>query len=149
MALIQRGLLVMATAGALAIPTHLPGPVDAGAGAPQKRIAAPTTANFQPNQLEYYLGDSGIAYIRPGVKVTIVAVTNATPGNKPVLEFLLTDQFDQPLDKDGKVTPGPATFGFIMGAWDPATRYYIAYTGSPSTGGPITSASRDSGGTYT
>ena len=147
MALIQRGLMVMATAGALAIPAHFPAPVDGGLGATAKKPVQ-TTADFQPNQLEYYLGDGGIAYIRPGVNVKVVAVTNATPGNKPVVEFLLTDDLGQPLDRNGGVTPGPASFGFIMDAWDPATRYYIAYTGSPTTG-PVTSASRDSGGTYT
>src|SRR5512140_2613057 len=128
MALIQRGLLVMATAGALAIPTHLPGPVDAGAGAPQKRAAGPTTASFQPSQVEYYLGDSGIAYIRPGVKVTLVSFTDVAPGKNPVAEVLLTDQFDQPLDRNGKVTPGPITPGFILSRWDAATRSYFAFT---------------------
>jgi OmcA/MtrC family decaheme c-type cytochrome len=140
--------MVMAAAGALVIPAHLPSPVDGDLGAPGKKIAAPTSADFQKNQVEAYLGDSGIAYIRPGCKLTIVAVTNATPGNKPVVEFLLTDNFDQPLDRLGKVTPGPIAPGFILGAWDPATRYYIAYTGTPTTG-TITSASRDQGGTYT
>ena len=147
MALIQRGLMVMATAGALAIPAHLPAPVDGGLGSPAKKTVQ-TPADFQPNQLEYYLGDAGVAYIRPGVNVKVVAVTNATPGNKPVVEFLLTDDLGMPLDRNGAITPGPVSFGFIMGAWDVATRYYIAYTGSPATG-PVTSASRDSGGTYT
>ena len=147
MALIQRGLMVMATAGALAIPAHLPAPVDGGLGSPVKKTVQ-TQANFQPNQLEYYLGDGGIAYVRPGVNVKIVAVTNATPGNKPVVEFLLTDDVGQPLDRNGAVTPGVISPGFIMGAWNMATRYYIAYTGTPTTG-TVTSASRDQGGTYT
>ena len=142
MALIQRGLMVMATAGALAIPAHLPSPVDGGLGSPAKKTVQ-TQSDFQPNQLEYYLGDSGIGYVRPGVNVKVVAVTNAVPGSKPIVEFLLTDDVGQPLDRLGSVTPGVISPGFIMGAWNMATRYYIAYTGTPAAG-PVTSASRSS-----
>jgi OmcA/MtrC family decaheme c-type cytochrome len=133
MALIQRGLMIMATAGALAIPAHLPAPVDGGLGSPAKKIAAPTTANYAPNQLEYYLGDSGLSYIRPGCNIKIVAVTNNGAGQKPVVELLITDDVGMPLDRLGAQTPGVISMSFSMARWDPTTRYYIPITGTNTT----------------
>jgi OmcA/MtrC family decaheme c-type cytochrome len=144
MALIQRGLMIMATAGALAIPAHLPAPVDAGGGTPAKKIAVPTTSDYQPSQLEYYLGDSGLAYIRPGFNIKIVAVTNNGAGQKPIVELLFTDDVGMPLDRSGGQTPGVITMSFAMARWDPATRYYVPITGSNATRGGA-----DSGGTWT
>ena len=144
MALIQRGLMIMATAGALAIPAHLPAPVDGGGVTPAKKIAVPTTSDYQPTQLEYYLGDSGLAYIRPGFNIKIVAVTNNGAGQKPVVELLFTDDVGMPLDRLGGQTPGVITMSFAMARWDPATRYYVPITGSNATRGGA-----DSGGSWT
>ena len=68
--------------------------------------------------MEAYLSDDGIAYIRPGVKIKINSITNVVAGQKPVVDFNLTDNFDQPLDRNGKVTPGPIAPGFILSKWD-------------------------------
>ena len=144
MALIQRGLILMATAGALALPAHMPAPVDPGDGAPQRKIAAPVSASYQPNQVEYYLGDSGLAYIRPGFNIKIQAVTQTGAGQKPIVELFFTDDVGQPLDRLGGVTPGALSMTFAMARWDPSTRYYVPITGSNATRG-----GGDSGGTWT
>lgn len=141
MALIQRGLVLMATVGALTIPAHLPGPVDTGAGTLAKKDR-PAAVAYQPNQLEYYLGDGGISYIRPGCNVKIKAVTNAASGQKPVVEFYLTDDFGQPLDITGALTPGIISWRFVPAVWNAASRSYqnlIVSGGNPSrdTSGPI------------
>ena len=106
------GLLVMATAGMLSLPA-LPAstPTRSRAVAPGPPKASP----FSPGQIEAYLSDDGIAYIRPGVKVNLTSITNVAPGQKPVVEIMLTDQFDQPLDRLGKVTPGPIAPAFVLG----------------------------------
>jgi OmcA/MtrC family decaheme c-type cytochrome len=134
MALIQRGLMILATAGALAIPAHLPVPVDGALGTPAKK-GVQTQADFQPNQLEYYLGDGGIAYIRPGCNVKITGVTNVASGQKPVVEFYLTDDLGQPLDITGGLTPGVISYRFIPAVWNAAPRSYqnlIVSGGNPS-----------------
>ena len=141
MALIQRGLILMATAGALALPAHFPAPVDPGVGAPAKK-AASSEAAFTPSQIEYFLGDGGIAYIRPGLNIKIAGVTNVASGQKPVIEFFLTDDLGQPLDITGGQTPGVITYRFIPAVWNAAARSYqnlFISGGNPSrdTTGPI------------
>src|SRR5512132_3161461 len=74
---ILRGLLVMATAGALAFPAALP-PAATSGHSRGRSVAAPTpkvAPHFAADQLEAYLNDDGIAYIRPGVKVKINTIT--------------------------------------------------------------------------
>jgi OmcA/MtrC family decaheme c-type cytochrome len=155
MALSKRGLGVVAIAGALAISTLCPlFAADAPSAASRKRAAAPapegprtpTKADFKTSDLEYYLTDDGIAYIRPGVKVKLVAITNVAAGQKPVVEFYLTDNFDNPLDRAGKVTPGPIAPSFILATWNPTTRYYSAYTLRTRSGVTVPSADT---GTFT
>lgn len=102
---------------------------------------------YLPTQFEFYLGDGGIEYIRPGLKLTILGVTNAGAGQKPVVEFTLADSLDQPLDRNGKLTPGPVNPQFALGQWDPATRYYHALTRRTRNG--LTTPWVDTGGTFT
>lgn len=160
MSLMLRGLLVMATVGALTFPTTVPQSQKTANGS-RKRIvqpvnpSAPKVGNFTPDQVEYYMTDDGVAYIRPGLKVKINSITIGADG-KPVVDFNLTDNMDQPLDRLGKVTPGPISLSFILAWWNPDTRYYTAYTtntvttpaSSPHPGVTATQASTDSGGTF-
>lgn len=112
---------------------------------------------FESNQLEFYLGDSGIAYIRPGVKVNVVSITNVAPGQKPKVEVTFTDDLNQPLDRLGQITPGPIGISFILAWYNQDTREYTAYTvrsvtapaNSPNPGAQAIQASADSGGTWT
>ncbi len=142
-----RALFVMVIAAALAPPGLAPTARAGSDGSRRHAAGPPKAAAFQPNQLEAYMSDDGIAYIRPGVKLKLVGVTNVAPGKKPVVEFTLTDQFDQPLDRNGKLTPGPIAPGFVLGQWNSDTRYYHSLTTRTRNG--LTTPWLDTGGTYT
>ena len=94
----NRRFLMIAIAGVLLLPALTPMARAGGDASRQRAAVAPKSSAFQPNQLEAYLSDVGISYIRPGVKLNLLSVTNVAPNKKPVVEFTLTDQFDQPLD---------------------------------------------------
>jgi OmcA/MtrC family decaheme c-type cytochrome len=107
----------------------------------------PAATQFTPDQIEAYLTDDGIAYVRPGLKLKILSVSAIEAGKKPVVEFELTDGFDQPLDRLGQITPGPIAPGFILGRWNPQTRYFTSFTTTLRSGRTVPGL--DSGGTYT
>jgi OmcA/MtrC family decaheme c-type cytochrome len=127
--------------------------------ADRKRASTPTTPtqqSFSVNQLEYYLSDDGIAYIRPGLKIKVNSVTIGSD-RKPVVDLTLTDNFDQPLDRLGKTTPGAISISCILAWYNPATRQYVSYTTrsatspatSPKPNVTVTQAGTDSGGAWT
>ncbi|HEV2719818.1 MAG TPA: OmcA/MtrC family decaheme c-type cytochrome [Thermoanaerobaculia bacterium] len=153
---IIRGLMAVVAAGALSFPTNPPAKV-ATSAVGRTRAAVPGTpaARFSPQQIEAYLSDDTIAYIRPGLKVKINSVKIGSD-RKPVVDFNLTDSLDQPLDRNGKVTPGAVSVSFILSWLDPATRQYTAYTTrsqtsaatSPKPGVTAVQAGTDSGGAF-
>ena len=136
MASTLRRLLTIATLGVLIVPAFHP--LSAQTTNTRRRAAAPSApAKLQvtPNQLEYYLTDDGIAYIRPGLKITVKSVTIGSD-RKPVVELFLTDSLDQPLDRLGKTTPGAISLSFILAWYNPATRQYTSYTTRTQTTPP-------------
>ena len=64
--------------------------------------APPTARSFAPDRLEAYLTDETIAYIRPGLKVKVNSITIAA-NRKLTVDVTFTDDFDQPIDRLGKV----------------------------------------------
>ena len=125
----------------------------------RRRAAAPANpakANLTVNQLEFYLTDDGIAYIRPGLKIIVNSVTIGSD-RKPVIDLNLTDRLDQPLDRLGKTTPGAISLSFILSWYNPDTRQYTAYTtrtqttppSSPHPGVSAIQAGTDAGGKFT
>ena len=76
---------------------------------------------------------------------------------KPLVDVSFSDDFDQPLDRLGKVTPGPLSVSFVLAWWDPVERHYTSYTTriqtaappSPNPGVQAVQAAADSGGTWT
>lgn len=105
----------------------------------RRRAASPAAPaakiNLTPANLEYYLSDDGIAYIRPGLKIKVNSVTIGAD-RKPVVDLNITDNLDQPLDRNGKTTPGAVALSFIMSWYNPATRQYTAYTTRTQTTPP-------------
>ena len=82
---------------------------------------------YSPNDAELYMSEDQIGYIRPGLHVTVNSIT--IPADlRPVVDFSLTDDKGQPLDRLGNATPGAVSPSFILAWWDPATRHYTAYT---------------------
>ena len=165
MSLILRGLLVLATAASTTFPVQPPTQVgtDATVGRSRGRVAAPAPAPtvpakyaFLPSDKEAYLDADQLAWIRPGFKIRVNSITIGAD-RRPVVDFNITDDLDQPLDREGKLTPGTASPSFILAWYNPETRLYTAYTTrtqtapatSPRPGATAVQASADSGGTFT
>ena len=137
MVAVQRGLLVLMAAGALALPSHVPIGSDSG-GAPVKKDFR--GVQYDAGQKEAYLAADELDYIRPGLRVTINSVENVAAGQKPVVEFTITDDFGNPLDRTGATTVGIVTYRFVVATWD--GKYYDNQITQASTGNPY----RDSTG---
>jgi OmcA/MtrC family decaheme c-type cytochrome len=107
-------------------------------------------AMYAAHQVERYLTEEEVGYIRPGLQVTVDAV-EITADRRVVVDLSFTDDLGQALDRAGIVTPGEISFGFILAWYDAANRDYVAYTTraqtSPITGDTADQASSDSGGT--
>ncbi|HSP14017.1 MAG TPA: OmcA/MtrC family decaheme c-type cytochrome [Thermoanaerobaculia bacterium] len=161
---ILRGLLVLATVGSVSFPSAPPASVTSSTTqqAARRRAAvpgtpaAPTKAHYAANQVEAYLSDDGIAYVRPGLKIKVNSVTIGSD-RRPVVDLTLTDDMDQPLDRNGKTTPGVVSISCIMAYYDPAVRQYTAYTtrtvttpaNSPRPGVTAVQAGTDANGSWT
>jgi OmcA/MtrC family decaheme c-type cytochrome len=101
-----------------------------------------TPVAYNATQKEFFLAPDQFAFIRPGLNLKIASVTNFGPGQKPVVEFFMTDDLKQPLDRTGGLTPGVVSVRFIPAVWNPTTRRYTNYI--VSGGNP----SRDTTGTF-
>ncbi len=144
MALLQRGLLVMATAGALAIPAYMPdnGVTTIAPETKDRAVSKADGAAYDTSSIEFYLDADTQAWIRPGLNVTIGAVTNFAPGQKPTVALTITDDLKQGLDVTGGTTPGVISLRFVPATWDAANRTYrdlLTVSSNPS---------RDNAGTW-
>ncbi|MGE5718132.1 MAG: OmcA/MtrC family decaheme c-type cytochrome [Acidobacteriota bacterium] len=102
---------------------------------------------YTPREKEFYLAASQLDYVRPGLKITILGVTNVAPGKNPVVEISISDSLNQPLDRLGALTPGPVTPGFVLARWDADKRQYFAYTMRTRNG--VTDPNVDQNGSWT
>lgn len=152
-----RAIVMTAAASAVLLSTQAPTFTKQGRSRPVAAVPAAAEGRaFNSNQIEFYLDDEGIAYIRPGFKLKVESITIGTD-RKPVVELTFTDNLDQPLDRLGKQTPGPLSISFILAAYDPNTRLYSAYTTrtvksppeSPVPNNTAVQASTDSNGKWT
>ena len=141
---VQRGLLIMIAAGAVALGPSTVKVGDPDDGSPVKRRGvAPASASYQVTDKEYYLAADQVSYVRPGLKVTINSVTDMASGKKPVVDLNITDDFGNPLDRTGGTTPGVVSLRFVPAVWDATAFSYndlIVSGGNPS---------RDTNGTWT
>jgi OmcA/MtrC family decaheme c-type cytochrome len=107
---------------------------------------------YVAQQAEFYLSAQQVGYIRPGLKIKVESLQIPSDTRKPVVEVTFTDDLDQPLDRAGKVTPGPVSMSFIMARYDADRRDYVSYTTrvqkSPITNVSAVQASADSGGKW-
>jgi len=99
----------------------------------------------------FYLSAQDAIWVRPGLILTINNVS--IPSDlKTTVTFRITDNGGQPLDREGKLTPGAITFRFVL-AYIPkgATQYldYIVRNVATPDGKTVTQASTDSTGTWT
>ena len=126
MSLLQRGLMFVLAAGTLVLPSSAPPETRAG-GRAAVTVDPQTVSVYTPSDKEYYLTEAQLDYIRPGLRVTINSVSNMEPGKKPVVEFTITDDFGNPLDRTGATTVGIVTYRFIPAVWD--GKYYTDQLG--------------------
>jgi OmcA/MtrC family decaheme c-type cytochrome len=116
------------------------------------RSALKPTAQYTVHDKEYWLTADEIGYIRPGFHITLNSIT-IPDDRRPVADYSFTDDFDQPLDRNGQVTPGSLSINQVLAWWDPAARHYTSYTTRvqtpPDGKPPATPAAADSGGTWT
>ena len=147
-----RTLLVLAMTGALTVSASSTSGRRRAVGPP----SGPAAPAFKADQIEAYLSEETIAYIRPGLKIKVNSITIPSD-RRPVVDFSLTDDFDQPIDRLGKTTPGPVSISFILAWWDATARHYTSYTvrtvttpaNSPRPGVKTVQANTDSGGVFT
>ena len=116
------------------------------------RGLADAQATYSPHEKEFYLTKDELTYVRPGFHITVNSIT--IPDDlKPLVDLSFTDDLDQPLDRNGKVTPGALSVSQVLAWWDPFSRHYTSYTTrvatNPDTGFSTTQAAADSGGSWT
>ncbi len=109
------------------------------------------SGKYTQHQLEYYLDQNQLLFIRPGLKFTIQHVTLGAD-LKIRVTFRITDDAGLPLDRLGVFTPGPVSTSFVAAYIPNGQSQYVAYTTRTQTS-PITQvsavqAAADTGGTY-
>ncbi len=146
------GLLGIVAAVAAAIPSHQPvAPVAGGDPNPVAPVALISSRTYKATDKEFYLASDQVGYIRPGLKLKLNSIT-IPADRKPVVDLSFTDDFDQPLDRAGKATPGAISFSFVLSWYDATARQYTSYATrrvtSPITNVTTNQAAADSGGTF-
>jgi OmcA/MtrC family decaheme c-type cytochrome len=131
---ILRAIVILATVGTISFPNQPPQVNTAAPSSARRRaVGSPTTPatparpGFAANQIEFYLGDEGVAYIRPGLKIKVNSITIGTD-RKAVVDLSYTDDLGNPLDRTGKITPGAISTSLVLAWYNPATRQYVSYT---------------------
>ncbi len=114
--------------------------------APVAREEVPVAYNA--TQKEFFLAPDQFSFLRPGLNLKIASVTNFGPGQKPVVEFFMTDDLKQPLDRTGGLTPGVVSLRFIPAVWDATNKYYTNYIGFNADPAKNANPGRDNTGAY-
>ncbi|MGZ8797312.1 MAG: hypothetical protein ACXW2F_08200, partial [Thermoanaerobaculia bacterium] len=133
MSALMRGIFAAATAGVLTIPMNPPASVTKSSPESGRRRSAvtapatPSTTRFVSTDLEYYLTTEDVTYVRPGLKIKVNSVTVGAD-KRPVVDFNLFDDLDQPLDRAGKVTPGVISLSWILAGYNAEARHFTAWT---------------------
>jgi len=142
---VQRGLLIMMAAGSIALGPSILKVGGSDDGSPvDENGGNPAQVSYQVTDKEFYLATDQVSYVRPGLNVKLNAVTNISPGQKPIVDLNITDDFGNPLDRTGATTPGVVSLRFIVATWDAAAFTYRNLIIQASTGNPY----RDTTGTW-
>jgi hypothetical protein len=104
---------------------------------------------FSPHERAYYADPALVAYVLPGLKITIISATITSDGTISV-DYKLTDPNGAPLDRSGVDTPGPISLSFVAGYIPKGQEQYVSYVVRSATGavsGTVNQPAADSGGT--
>lgn len=98
----------------------------------------------------YYANAQLVAFVRPGLQVTILAGKIASDG-AVTTTFQVADPQGLPLDKDGITSPGAVTLSFVVDVLPKGQSQYTPYTADVGTnsitGDSVITGSPDDGGT--
>jgi OmcA/MtrC family decaheme c-type cytochrome len=108
--------------------------------------------SYGPLDREFYLTDEQVAFVRPGLNISVQDITIADDGTVTVA-FTIADDAGMPLDINGVMTPGRVRVSFLMGYIPQGGGQYVSYTTrtatSSITGESAVQPTSDSGGTLT
>lgn len=106
---------------------------------------------YSPFDKAYHLTEKQAEFIRLGLKVGVRRVDIAADGTVSVT-FTIADDKGLPLDRDGLLTPGPVSLGFVLARIPRGETQYVSYTTrvrrNPTTGISYLQATTDSGGRF-
>lgn len=108
---------------------------------------------FSRRDKAYYLSQSQIDFVRPGIIFKIIKAQIATDGTISAT-FQITDPQGLPLDLNGMTTPGPVTVGMTLATIyndhvsEEYTNHILQTVTDPKTGNTATHATLDSGGSF-
>lgn len=105
---------------------------------------------YTVHQKAYYADPNLVAFVRPGLVVTITSASIASDGTITA-NFTITDPSGLPLDRNDVTTPGTVTTSFVAAQIPSGVNYYVNYVTTTATGkfGTVQQPAADSGGTYT
>jgi OmcA/MtrC family decaheme c-type cytochrome len=110
-----------------------------------------TQKTYSPREKAFYASDAVVAFVRPGLVISINSAQIAADGTISVT-YTITDPKGAPLDITGVVTPGAVSLSYVAAVLPNDQTQYAAYTTRQATGavsGTVSQAGADSGGTRT
>jgi OmcA/MtrC family decaheme c-type cytochrome len=113
-------------------------------------MSAPKKAVFTKHDKAFYADPNVVAFVRPGLSITITSTKIASDGTITV-GYKLADPKGLPLDSTGVQTPGAVSVSFVMAYIPSGERQFYSYATraqtSPITKATAIQAGADSGGT--
>ncbi len=106
---------------------------------------------YSPHEKASYADDATIAFVRPGLVITINSASIAADGTITTV-YTLTDPQQHPLDAAGQTTPGTIRLSYVAAVLPNNQEDYTAYTTRTASGAALASTQQpgaDSGGTVT
>jgi OmcA/MtrC family decaheme c-type cytochrome len=113
-------------------------------------LSSTPSSRFNKHEKAYYADPSLVAFVRPGLVVTVTSTSIAQDGTI-VTTFTVSDPQGLPLDLYGVTTPGPISLSFIAATIPNSQLQYTSYTTRTASGPVVPStiqAASDSGGSY-
>jgi OmcA/MtrC family decaheme c-type cytochrome len=113
-------------------------------------LTGATHAPLGKNQKAFYADPRVIAFVRPGLVITITSAQVAQDGTIST-DFTLTDPQGLPLDRTGVTTPGAVSLTFIAAYIPNGQQQYVDYVTRSATGavsGTVTQAAGESNGVF-
>jgi OmcA/MtrC family decaheme c-type cytochrome len=104
---------------------------------------------YSPREKAYYASEAVVAFVRPGLVISIQSAQIASDGTITVT-YSITDPKGAALDIAGVVTPGAVSLSYVAAVLPDDATQYTSYTTRQATGpvsGTVTQAGADSGGT--